>query len=349
MSWSKFTLENIKLFKLHKYDLSDQNTLLLNLRNERDRLKDFIRRNPKIKLDIRKIKHDDIIKIDEKIKNYADVDWVDKKSLINELNYLDNTMEIYWNTLADSMDGINKVNKITIKVRSNEKSKVLSRIKYLIWFIEYLKHKSLNTKLECDIWLVLSPIKKLFPNPNQIIGIKNVNTGYTDFIKNIIFVWRWEEYEKVLFHEIVHYFDMDSRNHHVNSIILSHGPHSYFEAFTDYQAVFYHLIYLGIITKHSIKLLLELELGFIRNQAIRLNNFFNLGKWKGKPNKIIKQNTPAFSYYILKYLIFKILLDNDISSFSNYNQLIKKSMELGIDSHNVNNLESSRMTLLQLA
>lgn len=350
MSWSDFTLKYLKEFKTNKYHLSDSNILLINIRKERERIKDFIRRNPNINMDIRKLSVDEIKKIDEKIKEYADVDWVDKLNLMKQLDELDNTLEIYWNTLADSMENINKkINKITLKVRTKEKSNVLSRIKYLIWFIEYLKHKSLNTQLECNIWLVLSPINKLFPNSKQIMGVKNANTGYTDFMKNIIFVWRWEEYEKVLFHEIIHYFDMDSRNHHVDSIILSHGPHSYYEAITDYQAIFYHLIYLSIITKHSLKLLLELDLGFIRNQAIRLNKIFNLGKWNGKPNKLIKQNTPAFSYYILKYLIFELLLHNDIFYYKNYNHLIKKSLEKGMNSDETIDLDSSRMTLLQLA
>lgn len=352
MSWSNFTLENIKLFKNYKYDLSDDNIFLHNLRKERERIKDFIRRNPNINFDIRKLSNNDIDKINNKISKYADVDWVDKNNLMNKLHELDNTIEIFWNTLSDSFVDQHiekKINKITLKVRTGDKKNVISRIKYLIYFIEYLKHKSLNTNLECDIWLVLSTNDKIFPKSNQIIGVKNANTGYTDFIKNIIFVWRWEEYEKVLLHEIIHFFDMDSRSHHVDSVIDSHGPHSYFEAITDYQAIIYHIIYLSLITKHSIKLLLELELGFIRNQAIRLNNHFKLGKWIGKPNKIIKQNTPAFSYYILKYLIFELLLFNDIFSYKNYNQIIKNSLEKGMDSDKTINIESSRMTLLQLA
>jgi hypothetical protein len=199
-----------------------------------------------------------------------------------------------------------------------------------------------------DIYLILSNLTKAFPLNKQIIGVKHANTGYTDFQKNIIFVWRLEEYEKVLFHEVIHYCDLDKRDHHVEHIADINGPHSYYEAITDVFGIYYHIIYLSIITKIKIKTLLEIELSFIRNQAFILNDYLGLGNWKDQPDKIIKQTTPAFSYYILKYLIFEYLIDHNINQAENYNELLQKSLEQGFTVKSHNKIKSSRMSLLQL-
>ncbi len=224
----------------------------------------------------------------------------------------------------------------------------MENIKILLLMIEYLKNKSNNENKIMEIYLVLTDLIKEFPN-GEIFGIKNANTGYTDFSKNIIFIWRWEEYIKVLFHEVIHYLDMDSRDDHVHSIIHSFGPHSYFEAITDFKGINYNLIYLSLITRKPIKLLLELELGFIQNQAMQLNKYFDLGNnWKDYVDKQIKQNTPAFSYYILKYLIYMYSLEYKILEPIDYSSLVQSVINKGFQSKPYVNIKSSRMTMLQL-
>jgi hypothetical protein len=54
-----------------------------------------------------------------------------------------------------------------------------------------------------------------------------------------------EEFEKVIFHEMIHYFDIDMSEQHVPKIInVSHEhTHSYWEAWTDFLGIFYHIIY----------------------------------------------------------------------------------------------------------
>jgi hypothetical protein len=103
-----------------------------------------------------------------------------------------------------------------------------------------------------------------------------------------------------------------------------------------------------LITQVKIKTLLELELSFIRNQAMTLNDHFGLGNWKGKPKKVIKQSTAAFSYYILKYLLFEFLIDHDLDETVDYGELLKKSLAFGFKIKPYTKIKSSRMTLLQL-
>ena len=147
---------------------------------------------------------------------------------------------------------------------------------------------------------------------------------------------------------MIHFFNMDSRDKHIKLKLNINGPSSFYEAVTDFWAIFYHLIYLSIITGLPIKILLEFELAFVENQAMILNNHFNLGSWKYNFNYQVNQTTPALSYYILKYMLFKYFMKNKLLEINNYNQVLNKIIRLGFIQKNYVNIESSRMSLLQL-
>ena len=350
MSWSEFTKNHIKLLKKYKYNLDENNSLLLQIKNERDRVKNFINNYLNLEYKLTKVTDETEVKsIINKIHLYADVSWVDKKEVINQLDFLTDTLLISWESVNETKSNKNNnLNKLIVKIKKSNIKSFIENLKILILMIEYLKNKSNNEIKIMEIYLVLTNLTKEFPK-GETIGIKNANTGYTDFSKNIIFIWRWEEYIKVLFHEITHYLDMDSRDEHVHSIIHSYGPHSYFEAITDFKGINYNLIYLSLITRKPIKLLLELELGFIRNQAMILNKYFDLGNnWQDYVDKQIKQNTPAFSYYILKYLIYSHALENKILDPIDYNSLVHQVINKGFQFKPYVNIKSSRMTMLQL-
>ena len=337
MSWSKFTLDNMNCIKSTLYNLSNDSKLLISIKLEKDKIKQFMKENS-INVTFKKLELDDVIKLEKKLIEYANPYWVDKKSLIENFPTLDENYLITWS----------KINKIHIRCNKSKIKSILERINTIIYLLEYIRMKSNNPNIEMDIYIVLSDLIKLFPENNKIIGIKNANTGYTDFQKNIIFIWRYEEFEKVLFHEAIHLFDLDKKDDHVDHIADIDGPHNYCEAITDVLGIYYHIIFISLITKVKIKILLELELSFIRNQAMTLNDYLRLDNWKGKPNKIIKQSTAAFSYYILKYLIFEWLIDNNLDESINYNDLLQKSLTKGFIMKPYVKIKSSRMSLLQL-
>ena len=353
MSWSLFTNENIKIFK-SQYLLKKDNPLLNLLKTERDNIKEFIKNNATISYDIQKLNPIQIKENDKKIKLYSDTLWVDKKNVLLDLIKLDVTYCIKWKTL--SVNDINRINYITIKTTPLVIISILERIKYIIYILEYLKSKSKNITKTFDIYLVLTELQKKFPNKDTILNVSNVNSGYTNK-NNIIFIWRLEEFEKVLFHETIHFFNMDCSNHNVKPIGNINGPHTYFEAITDFFGIFYHLIYLSLITRKKIKKLLELELGFIKNQAMQVNEHFNLGTWVGVPPIKIYQKTPAFSYYILKYMIFEYLITNNTNTndtntnillINDYDKLLTQIINNGFKVCKFIKIISSRMSLLQL-
>lgn len=330
MTWSKFTKKHFKLFKSSKYLLDDKNPLVKYLKNERMKIINFMN-STSIKIKINKV--ESIIHtqfINKYIKsNFVDVEHL-KKDIIN-LNYF---YEITWD---NNLIVINTINEI----------EQFKRIKVIVYMIEYLKQETKNNK-NVRIYLILSSLEKIFPKNTKVMDIRNANSGYNNFMDNIIFIWRKEEFEKVLFHELIHCLDLDKRHDHVDNFINTSGPHLYFEAITDFQGIIYHLIYLSIITHKKIISLLEYELGFIRNQAMILNDIWELGNWNKSPINIIEQKTAAFSYYILKYLIFEYFLKNDFNSSENYEVILENVLENDFKAVPYIKIESSRMTLLQL-
>jgi len=247
--WSKFTSTYLNLFSKNKVNIDNNNPLLCFIKNERSKIKQFIKNNYSLKnlINIKKIS--DLLfieKLNIKIIKFSNVTWVDEKSVLLQLNQLDQIYQITWNN-----------NIIYIKMFKHCINSVLKNINLIIYIIEYLKSKS-NTheNKNIEIYLILTDLKKFFPIKNQIINVQNVNTGYTDFNENIIFIWRYEEYIKVIFHEIIHFLHLDHSNIHIHSVINSKGSHSYFEAITDFYAIIYNIIYISLITKIQIKILL---------------------------------------------------------------------------------------------
>ncbi|MBU3733968.1 MAG: hypothetical protein FGM30_05660, partial [Candidatus Fonsibacter sp.] len=181
-----------------------------------------------------------------KINKLADTQWVDKDMLHN-LNTLKSNKKITWT--------YKKVkNTIYIKSTKEKFDSFKDRISVLINCLNFIyDKKQVDQERPLNMYLILTPLKKVANS--IIIGPKNINSGYTDFISNEILVWREEEFEKVIFHEMVHYMDLDVRNMAFTDDELPHdinGPKSYYEAFTDVWGVIYYLIYLSIVTNKSV-------------------------------------------------------------------------------------------------
>jgi hypothetical protein len=237
-------------------------------------------------------------------------------------------------------------NNIYIKTTKNKFNSFSKRLPIFLKIINYINK---NNK-DIEIYLVLSNLKKNI-NPKEIILPDHVNSGYTNTLTNIIFIWREEEFEKVCFHEIIHLLDQDHRHEELNITSNLKGPENFYEAITDYKAIIYNTIYLSIITKINIKKIFCYEYSFIKNQAYFIYNKLNID---------YKQKSPAYSYYILKYIIFyyfnnnfdKILFNDIFYNNIHYNKLIKlikKNKFNDDDDNNIYiNLNSARMTLFEL-
>ena len=188
MTWSIFTKKYLNSFLKFKYSLDNDNHLLKYIKDERKKI---------IQLAKDKSYNIKISNIDsyDKINKYTNSKFVDTKNLLDDMKTLTIIYKIEWD------------NNLII-IYTKDKIDLLKRIKIIVFMIEYLKEKTQNNK-DVTIYLVLSSLEKKFPTNNKIMGVKNANSGYNDSMKDIIFIWRKEEFEKVLFHELIHNFELD--------------------------------------------------------------------------------------------------------------------------------------------
>jgi len=315
--WSDFTTINYPL--ISKKNIISNNLLIKKMKQERKIIKSL----PNVVYTItNKIITTNII------DRLSSTTWVHKEGVLNSIHILDIQVKISWNN-----------NIIYLKTTTDKYNKILKRLPIFLKMINYLIGDS---KKKVIIYLILSNLKKKCIK-GENISAEHVNSGYSDMYNNIIFIWREEEFEKVTFHELIHFYDKDHRHE-----IYDNPNKSYYESLTDTKAIYYNIIYLSIITKIKLKVLLNLEINFLNNQAIYINEHLNYSD----------EVSPAFAYYILKSKIFNYLLSNQINEkiytdifndHINGHKLLK--IIINNELHNINyyNFESARMTFLELA
>jgi hypothetical protein len=159
-----------------------------------------------------------------------------------------------------------------------------------------------NTKI--NIYSFLSDRKKKFPK-DSFYTPYHVNTAYS-IAKTEIVMFRKEEYEKVLIHELIHFYKLDIYDR--QSQLINKFPKFNFrfnpnEAYTDFFAIILHILYVNHITNISLKKLIKIELGFINHQAKKILNKANANNINTLL-KIFNQSTSVFSYFILKSAMF---------------------------------------------
>lgn len=232
-------------------------------------------------------------------------------------------------------------NKIYLKCTLDKFNKITKRLNHLIKMINFIK--GLNPD-GVTIYLLLTKLKKKINGTS--IKPKHINSGYTSFINgksDYIFVWRDEEFEKVLFHELIHFYKLD----HSNENYSNNSPnYLLYEAITDFKAIIYNLIYLASITKVKLYKLMNYEFSFMNNQGILFSELLK---------KNIKTKSPLYAYYILKPMLMQYIISNDFSDneyndlFINhigFNKLIYKLKSLNENKYI--DFNSSRMSFLEL-
>ena len=317
--WNKFTILNYSQLKKNKKKYINNNSLLYKkIKLHLDNLKNFNDINFKIKE----------YKIDnKKLNNMIDSKWV-YNGVEFELEDLDTEYLISWNN-----------NKIYLKCTRVKFTKISKRLSHLIRIINYIKG---NNTEDLEIYLVLSLLKKKIDNTKNITP-KNINSGYTDITNRYIFIWREEEFEKVLFHELIHYFNCDHREETYTNYT---NYDALFEAITDFKAIIYNLVYISYITNCKLNKLINYEFSFIVNQGIMINNLLN---------KNIKLSSPAFSYFVLKTMLLHYCISNEFTENNytdlfihnkNFNKIIKNFKN--INENNFFSFNSCRMTFFEL-
>jgi hypothetical protein len=325
MKWINFTINNFDkiLYLKNKFNKFTVPLLINYMKDE----KKLINQLQNIDFKIEEIK----LPLDQ-LKSYSSSYFVNTDGVLNDLNNLIIEVKISFGN-----------NNIYLKCTKDKFESIKKRLPIFLKMIVYLK----KTK-ELNIYLILTKLKKQYFNSKEI-GANHVNSGYTDFNKNIIFIWREEEFEKVTFHELMHILDKDHRNENFDidiSYEIKEDMHRYYEALTDCKAICYNIIYLSILTNLKISSILKYEIYFMNNQALYMQSILNQG---------IKQNSSVYAYYILKAKLFNYLSNIDQFEFEdifihskNGNTLLNKiyNNEFLLKKHV--DFNSCRMTFFEL-
>jgi hypothetical protein len=178
----------------------------------------------------------------------------------------------------------------------------------------------------------LTPFQKKLNSNTNVLGAKNVNSGFTyPYLKTgVTFIYRKEEFFKVFIHESIHYYGIDKALHkdfsndakyniNYNKFINSFNirPQDIAniginEALTEYWTFIIYLIaqsYKKSITLanfiYEFENSYKLELLHIIFQVVKILNYNKLtySEFLTKYSKQYKETSHIFSYYIVKTLL----------------------------------------------
>ena len=232
--------------------------------------------------------------------------------------------------------------KIIIFSKTFIKDKLINKIDSILNFFNYLTNK--NNFYEVQIYL--SDEKKKINSNHNFLGPDNINSGLT-LPGHYIILFRKEEMIKVLFHELIHYLDLDMRNYQKELFFLYDkvnlkadiiNPN---EGYTEILALILLNIwesnYKNIKINNFLEKKLNFELYWSFIQITKILKFFNYKSFDKlfKNENIFYQKTNVLSYFFFKTIlllninsIFKDLtLDNLYINKSRFN-IIKNNSDL---------------------
>jgi len=194
---------------------------------------------------------------------------------------------------------------------------------------------------DLSIYLYLTDLKKTLPSKVVHTELKeeNVNTGFTFgcSLKNQIYIYREEEWEKVLIHELIHAFGLDfASNDELNTIVndramsyfginrMGHKDLRLYEAYTETWAdILYVLLKNADVrrgrwrTGEEVTYLMKqvrVQQDWAIRQYVKIMSFYGVSVSSSTPDfkekeksLILKEPLTLYSYYILKArLLFNI-------------------------------------------
>lgn len=156
----------------------------------------------------------------------------------------------------------------------------------------------------------------------ELLSPININSG-SAIRNNIITVWREEEIEKVLIHEIQHYYSCDFHIETLNYNYVKDIINKYFtvdgvdmvnESYNETLAHIINMCYQSCKLNISINKIYDYEITFLLFQTAKIIKLFG---GTSVFNTIFKQTTSVLSYYVIKtFLLFNV--NNTIDLINNF-------------------------------
>lgn len=265
---------------------------------------DFIPMAQKIEVvsQIPEIINDSSYLFPEFIKNYIK----NSSSLLVKFNFYildERNINIYFICCDETITSINKLTEYAKNI--------------CIWITMIHNIASLNCSKNLDLYIFLTPFNKKLPNSQlDYISSKDINTAYTTScsLNTEIVIFRQEEWFKVFLHETFHNFGLDFSHYYTNNmnkelekLFNLDIDFKLYEAYTETWARIMNIFFISINniktkSKFFDKFIFNIKKEIVHSciQANKLLNFYDLNYLYLLKNKCIyRENTAAFSYYIL--------------------------------------------------
>ena len=197
--------------------------------------------------------------------------------------------------------------------------------------------RSNNTSIPMIIYWFPTDYKKELPRDKKSLDVNEINSAATFHgqLNKFIALYRLEEAPKVLYHELIHYFELDS--------IIPYGEDSEYtiqfnlkspcllrETYCELMALLLNVEDISIRENKNFMELYSIEYAFSILQKDKILNFFNI-KNASDFHKL-KSDTNVFTYFICKTAIL-LSIDNPID-------FLKKMEEKHFKLHSIQFLKS---------
>lgn len=239
--------------------------------------------------------------LDETLKRHLLQEFTDKPFVVEELNkllQLSSYHQIQKEGITLNYLPVNYLSTALIK-------KVFRRILTLKYIYR------LNETI--SIWFIPLSLKRCFPQKGERISAKHINGGYTYLHNNTIYIYRYEEFPKVILHEVLHhtklqtewtskqwmrlydFLGIDSTQCPTNCQTVLQPSEAIIEAW----AIYYQCMFLAYEKQQSFQTFYQQELEWSLYQTRRLLKYHQKYFSKGW-----KEDTHAYSYIVLKTCIW---------------------------------------------
>ena len=273
--------------------------------------------------------------LEKYIKNALSTKYANIPEVINNLQKTNYIYLIYLNNI-----------NINLYVYSTKKLDTFNYIKLLKLYKRIsIIYKYFNLNKNINIHLSFWNKPRTFPN-NDIFRSKNINGGFTNIFSNDIYVYRKDEYPKVILHEFLHHIDILNKSiSNINTYnieklkkffnIDDNCDFNPVEAIIEFWSFIYNTIFISIEYDIPFKLLFDKELSFTLFQYNKIiNNYKFINKWR--------EETNVFCYIIIKLILLinykkflklnipydeNIIVDFILNNYNpkNYLKLLKKN------------------------
>ena len=231
----------------------------------------------------------------------------------------------------------------------------LHAYKVVMWLYMASQYAGDSCAETLNISLFFADVEKMKPSsPLDILSAENCNTAVTTSCtkEGIIFLYRQEEWFKVLIHESFHIFGLDFSyqfshvlNQRMSEVFPIQSTWNIFECYTEFWAEILNVMFVSYLVidadnssvdfdtfSNYVGFLFEIERCFSIFQVSKILDFMGLKlmdlhhkntKENASKKYLYRENTNVFSYYILKMILF-FNCDETLEWFEKHNQNILK-------------------------